>query len=70
MPDKHSASLIATGSMVQRTVFIERVMDLGLSLPACQKADNSAMWMLEKLLDPPRQHKNRCSLGAGARRVG
>ena len=43
MPDKPSANLIATGSMVQRTAYIERVMDPELSLPACQKADNSAM---------------------------
>ena len=51
MPDKQSANLIATGSMVQRTACIERVMDPELSLPACQKADNSAMWKLEKLLN-------------------
>ena len=37
--------------MVQRTAYIERVMDPELSLPACQKADNNAMWMLENLLD-------------------
>ena len=51
MPDKQSGNLIATGSMVQRTACIERVMDPELSLPACQKADNSAMWKLEKLLN-------------------
>ena len=51
MPDKQSANLIATGSMVQRTAYIERVVDPELSRPACQKADNSAMWMLENLLD-------------------
>ena len=48
---RQSASLIATGSMVHRTAYIERVMDPELSLPACQKVDNSAMWMLENLLD-------------------
>ena len=31
MPDKLSANLIATGSMVQRTAYIERVMDPELS---------------------------------------
>ena len=51
MPVKQSANLIATGSMEQRTVYIERVMDPELSLPACQKEDNSTMWMLENLLD-------------------
>ena len=51
MPYKQSANLIATGSMEQRTVYIERVMDPELSLPACQKEDNSTMWMLENLLD-------------------
>ena len=51
MPDKKLADLIATGSMVQRTAYIERVMDPELSLPACQKEDNSTMWMLENLLD-------------------
>ena len=51
MPDKQSANLIATGSMVQRTSYLERVMDPELSLAACQKADGNALWMLEKLLD-------------------
>ena len=32
---------------------MERVIDAELSLPACQKADSSAMWMLESLLDVP-----------------
>ena len=51
MPDKQSANLIATGSMVQRTAYIERVMDPELSRPACRRANNSAMWTLENLLD-------------------
>ena len=51
MPDKQSTNLVATGSMVQRTAYIERVMDPELSLPVCKKAYNSAVWMLEKLLD-------------------
>ena len=53
MPDKQSANLIATSSMVQRTSYIERVMDPELSLPARQRADTSAMWMLERLLELP-----------------
>ena len=45
MPDKQSTNLVATGSMVQRTAYIERVMDPELSLPVCKKAYNSAVWM-------------------------
>ena len=51
MPDKQSANLIATSSMVQLTSCIERVTDPELSLPACQWADISTMWMLERLLE-------------------
>lgn len=50
---KQSANLIATGPMVQRTAYIERVMDPELAPPARQKADSSAMWILENLLDLP-----------------
>ena len=50
MPDKQAANLIATGSMVQRTAYVERVMDSKLSLPTCRRADNGAMWTLENLL--------------------
>ena len=53
MPDKQSANLIATGSMVQWTSYRERVMNPELSLAACQKADRNTLWMLEKLLDLP-----------------
>ena len=48
MPDKQAAHLIATGSMVQRTAYVERVMDPEPSLSACLKEDGNAMWMLEK----------------------
>ena len=53
MPDKQSANLISTGSMVQRTSYLRRVMGPELSLAACQKADGNALWMLKKLLDLP-----------------
>ena len=39
--------------MVQRTSYLERVMDPELSLAACPKADGNALWVLEKPLDPP-----------------
>ena len=51
IPDKQSANLIATGSMVQRIHYIDQVMDPESSRPACQRVDNSATWMLENLLD-------------------
>ena len=54
MPDKQAANLIATGSMVvQQTAYIERMMGPTLSLPACRRANNGAMWMLENLLEFP-----------------
>ena len=53
MPDNQSANLIATNSIVQRASYIERIMDPELSLPACQRADTSAMRMLERLLELP-----------------
>ena len=53
MPDKQSANLIATSSMVQRTSYIDRVMDPELSLTVCQRADTSAMRMLERFLELP-----------------
>lgn len=53
MPDKQSANLIATGSMVQRTAYIERGVDPKMSQSACQRADNGALWMLENLLELP-----------------
>ena len=53
MPEKPAANLIATGSMVQRTAYVERVMDPKLSLPACRRADSGAMWMLENPLELP-----------------
>ena len=43
MPDKQAANLIATVSMVQRTAYVDRVMDPKLSLPACRRADNGTM---------------------------
>ena len=46
MPDKKSANLIATGSVVQRTAYLERVMDPKLSLSAYQKAVGNTMQCL------------------------
>ena len=52
-PDEQSANLIATSSMVQQTSYVQRVMDPEQSLPACQRADTSAMRTLERLLELP-----------------
>ena len=43
MLDKQSANLIATGSMIQRTSYLERVMDPELLLAACKKSDGNAL---------------------------
>ena len=51
MPDKQSVNLIATGSMVKRTSYLERMVVPELSQAACKKADGNALGMLEKLLD-------------------
>ena len=51
MPDKRAANLIATGSVAQRTAYVERVMDPNLSQPACRRAHNGAMCMLQNLLE-------------------
>ena len=53
MPDKQAANPIATGSMVQRTAYVERVMDPNLSQPACRRAENGAIWMLDIHLELP-----------------
>ena len=51
MPDEQSVNLIATGSVVQRTSYLERVMDPELSLAACKIADGNTWWMMETLLN-------------------
>ena len=42
MPDKQAAALIAIASLGQRTSYLERALDTGLSLGACRRADNGA----------------------------
>ena len=53
VPDKQAANLIATGFMVQRTAYVKRVVDPNLPLPACRRADNGAMWMIENIFKLP-----------------
>ena len=51
MPDKQSANIIATSSMVQRTSHIERVKwTRSCHYPRVRRANTSATWMLELLL--------------------
>ena len=54
VPDKRSANFIATSAMVRWICYYERVMDPRLSLHACQPANTSAMWILERLFELPR----------------
>ena len=42
MPEKQAAALIAIEYLEQRTSYLERVMDTGLSLEALRRADNGA----------------------------
>ena len=53
MPDKQAATLIAIESLGQRTSYLERALDTGLSLEACRRADNGAQWAYEKILELP-----------------
>ena len=69
MPDKQPANLSATGSMVQRTSSLERVMDPELSLAACRKAGSNALWMLDKLLDLPGAAEKSSFSRTGARQI-
>ena len=51
MPDTQAAVLIAIESLGQRTSYLERALDTGLSLEACRRADNRAQWAYEKVLE-------------------
>ena len=46
MIDKQPVALIATESFAQNySSYLERVMDAGTFLQACQRADNGAQWV-------------------------
>ena len=68
MPDKRSANLIATSSMVQRIYYIERVMQCG-----CSSTDESSFFEdgfpVNRLTLQPHQ-KSQASLSTGAGGVG
>ena len=67
--DKQSANLIATGSMVQRAAYIERVMDPELSLPARQRQTVARCGCWKACLTSLERQKNRRSSRTGARRI-
>ena len=54
MPDKQAAALIAIESLGQRTSYVERALDTGLSLEACRRAENGAQRAYENILELPR----------------
>lgn len=51
MTNTQTAMLIATKATMLKTNFLERGVDPCLSRKACKKADNGALWMMEKLLE-------------------
>ena len=53
LPDKQAAALIAIESLEQSTSYPERVLDTGLPLDACRRADNGAQWADRKILELP-----------------
>ena len=53
MPDTQAAVLIAIESLGQRTSYLERALDTGLSLEACRRADNGVHWAYGRILERP-----------------
>ena len=53
MPDKQAAALKAIESLGQRTSYLERALDTGLSLEACRKADSGAQWAYRNIPELP-----------------
>ena len=52
MPDKQTSAIIAIASLGQRTSYLERALDTGLSLESCRRADNGAQWAYEEIIIP------------------
>ena len=53
MPNKQAVALIAIESLGQRTSYLERALETGLSLEACRRTDSWAQWANEKILELP-----------------
>ena len=52
-PSAYAGRTVGEPHRHQLTSYIDRVMDPELSLPACQRADTSAMWVRERPLELP-----------------
>ena len=59
MPDKQAVALIAIESLGQRTSYLERAQDTGLSLEARRRAGNGAQWAYQNILELPRAAEAR-----------
>ena len=66
MPDKQAAALIAIESLGQRTSYLEKALDTGLSLEAGIRADNGAQWAYENILELPRASEAQSFFQEGA----
>ena len=66
MPDKQAAALKAIESLGQRTSYLERALDTGLSLGACRRADNGAQWAYETSWSYPERWSHNRFPGRGA----
>lgn len=53
MPDREAAAFIAIESIEQRTGYLERVPDTGLSLEARRREEKRAQWAYENILELP-----------------
>ena len=53
MLNKQGATLIAIEPLAQRTSYLERTLDTGLSLEVYRKVDNGAQWAYENFLELP-----------------
>ena len=51
MPDKQAAALSKIESLGQRTSYLEKALDTGVSLEACRRADKGAQSAYEKILE-------------------
>ena len=65
MPDKQAPALVAIESLGQRTSYLERALDTGLSLEACRRADNGSQWAYENILELPRAAEAQSFLQEG-----
>lgn len=51
--DKQAAAPTATEPLGQKTSYLEGVLDAGLSLKPCRRADNGAQWAYGQTIELP-----------------